>query len=62
MNPKIVTVGVYGFTEDELRVKFDALAGPVMSESRRNDLHKAVFTLDTLDNLNELMALTVADK
>ncbi len=49
-------------TEAELRVKFDALAEAVMSESRRNDLHKAVFALETLDNLDELMALTVADK
>jgi len=49
-------------TEEELRVKFDALAEAVMSESRRNALHKAVFALETLDNLNELMALTVADK
>ena len=49
-------------TEEDLRVKFDALAEPVMSESRRHKLHGAVFALDTLPNLDRLMELAVADR
>jgi len=49
-------------TIDELRVKFDALAEPIMSEQRRTKLRDAVFALDKLDEVGELMALTVADR
>jgi len=47
---------------DELQVKFDALAKPVMSDGRRTELREAVFSLDTLDDAGKLMALCVADR
>ncbi|MCH8966941.1 MAG: MmgE/PrpD family protein [Planctomycetes bacterium] len=49
-------------TEDDLQVKFDALAEPVMSDKRRTELKDAVFTVDSLDDAGNLMALTVADR
>ncbi len=49
-------------TEEELRIKFDALAEPVMSEQRRANLRDAVFALDSLDDVGKLMALCVADR
>jgi len=49
-------------TVEDLRVKFDALAEPVMSDKRRTQLREAVFTLDKLDDVGKLMALTVADR
>ncbi len=49
-------------TDEELKIKFDALAEPVMSEKRRTDLRKTILTLDTLDDVGRLMALTVADQ
>ncbi|MGD2110762.1 MAG: MmgE/PrpD family protein [Phycisphaerae bacterium] len=47
---------------DELQIKFDALAEPVMSDTRRAELKSAVFALDELDDAGKLMALTVADR
>ncbi|MCH7873353.1 MAG: MmgE/PrpD family protein [Planctomycetes bacterium] len=49
-------------TLDELQVKFDALAGPIVSEKRRGELHEAVFALESLDDVGKLMALTIADR
>ena len=49
-------------TIEDLQVKFDALAEPIMSEKRRAELRDAVFALDKLDDVGKLMALTVADK
>ena len=49
-------------TIDDLKVKFDALAEPIMSGKRRAELRDAVFALDKLDDVGKLMALTVADK
>jgi 2-methylcitrate dehydratase len=49
-------------TEAELRVKFDALAEPVMSEKRRGELREAVFALESLGDVGELMKLCVADR
>lgn len=49
-------------TIDDLQVKFDALAEPIMSEKRRAELRHAVFAMDKLDDVGKLMALTVADK
>ncbi len=49
-------------TTDELQVKFDALAEPIMSEQRRTKLRDAVFALDKLDEVGKLMALTVVDR
>ena len=49
-------------TVEELRVKFDALAGPVMTKKRRTELRDAVFGLDKLDDVGKLMALTAKDR
>ncbi len=49
-------------TIDDIKVKFDALAEPIMSESRRSQLREAIFALDTIDDVGKLMALTVADR
>ena len=49
-------------TLDELRVKFDALAGPVMSESRQAELKKSVFDLENMADVGRLMSLTIADR
>ncbi len=48
-------------TIEDLQVKFDALAGPIMSEQRRTELRDAVFDLDNIDDVGKLMNLTVAD-
>ncbi len=48
-------------TLDELEVKFDALAEPVMSADRRKELRDCVFALESLDDVEELLALTVAN-
>jgi len=47
-------------TEEDLRVKFDALAEPVMSAARRERLRAAIFDLENLDDVAKLMTLTVA--
>jgi 2-methylcitrate dehydratase len=49
-------------SDDELEVKFDALAGSVMSEKRRTGLRDAVFALDKIDDVTELMELCVAGR
>ncbi|MBU0717351.1 MAG: MmgE/PrpD family protein [Planctomycetes bacterium] len=49
-------------TVEELAVKFDSLAAPVMTDSRREELQASIFSLDELDDVERLMALTVADK
>ncbi len=49
-------------TMEEIGEKFDALAEPVMSDSRRTALKGCVFSLETLDDVGKLMALTVADR
>ncbi len=49
-------------TDEELQVKFDALAEAVMTEKRRGELRDAVSSLDKLDDVGKLMALTVADR
>jgi len=49
-------------TEEDLRVKFDALAEPIMSEKRRQELRETVFALENLDEVGKLMQLCVADK
>ncbi len=48
-------------TLEDLEVKFDALAEPVMSSRRRSALKDCVFGLDALDDVGGLMALTTAD-
>ncbi len=49
-------------TIEDLQVKFGALAEPIMTDKRRAELKEAVFTLDAIDDVGTLMALTVADK
>ena len=49
-------------TLEELEIKFDALASPVMSDSRRAALKYCVFSLEKLDDVGQLMALTVSDQ
>ncbi|MFQ5463779.1 MAG: MmgE/PrpD family protein [Phycisphaerae bacterium] len=48
-------------SEEELRVKFDALASPVMSDARRKQLRETIFSVEKLDDVGKLMALMVAD-
>ncbi|MFQ5589694.1 MAG: MmgE/PrpD family protein [Phycisphaerae bacterium] len=48
-------------TLEELRVKFDALAEPIMTVPRRKELERTVFELENLDDVGELMKLAVAD-
>ncbi len=49
-------------TLEELQVKFDALASPIMSEKRRAQLREAIFGLENLRDVAELMELTTCDK
>ncbi len=49
-------------TEEELKVKFEALAGPVMSEKRREALRGAVLRLEVLDDVGKLMRVCIADQ
>lgn len=48
-------------TDDEVVAKFDALAAPVLSDDARQRLVDAVWELETLDSVTELMDLCVAD-
>lgn len=48
-------------TLDELQIKFDALAEPVMSEPRRAALRDIIFGLEDVEDAGALMALAVAD-
>ena len=47
---------------EELTVKFNALAEPVMSEPRRRQLRDRILTLDKLEDVAELTLLCVADR
>jgi 2-methylcitrate dehydratase len=49
-------------TEEELKVKFDALASPSFSEGRRAEIGSAILALDRLGKVSELMALCVRDR
>ncbi|MEW6071244.1 MAG: MmgE/PrpD family protein [Planctomycetota bacterium] len=49
-------------TIDELRVKFAALADPILSPARQAALEEAVFRLEDLDEVGALMRLAVADR
>ncbi|MEP0846932.1 MAG: MmgE/PrpD family protein [Phycisphaerae bacterium] len=48
-------------TLEELDVKFDALAEPVLSAGRRHQLREMVFALERVENVAELLPLTVGD-
>jgi hypothetical protein len=49
-------------TPEELEIKFKALADPVMSDARQAELKDCIFKLETVDNVSQLMQLTVGDK
>ena len=49
-------------TDQELEVKFDSLAAPVLSAGRRERLKEAVRGLETLDSIDRLMDLLSADE
>ncbi|MFB3907537.1 MAG: MmgE/PrpD family protein [Candidatus Eisenbacteria bacterium] len=49
-------------TEEELSVKFDALASPSLSDERRAALRRAVFALESCERVADLMKLCVADR
>lgn len=49
-------------SEEELRIKFDALAEPVMSADRREALRRSVFDLENVGKISDLMELCAADR
>ncbi|MEE9270724.1 MAG: MmgE/PrpD family protein [Candidatus Krumholzibacteria bacterium] len=49
-------------TDDEIETKFDALAAPVLSDDARKRLKEAVWGLEDVGSISELMALCRADK
>lgn len=49
-------------TDQEVEEKFDALASPVLSDSRRAQLKEAVWGLENLDSISQLMDLSRTDK
>jgi 2-methylcitrate dehydratase len=46
---------------DSLDAKFSAQAEPLLSKGRQAELKEAIFSLDRMDNIGELMRLTVRD-
>jgi 2-methylcitrate dehydratase len=49
-------------TQEELQIKFDALAEAVLSPERRAQLRDAIFGLEKVERIADLMALCVADR
>jgi 2-methylcitrate dehydratase len=49
-------------TDHEVEEKFDALAAPVMSDAGRRRLKEAVWALDSVESISELMELCRTDK
>lgn len=49
-------------TDGEIEEKFDALASPVLSEGARNRLKEAVWSLEEMGSISELMDLCKADR
>jgi 2-methylcitrate dehydratase len=49
-------------TDREIEEKFDALASPVLSADRRNILKRAVWELDNLSSITDLMKLCKSDR
>jgi 2-methylcitrate dehydratase len=49
-------------TDEEVEAKFDALAAPVLSDERRQQLKDAVWGADGLTSITELMQLCTADR
>lgn len=48
-------------TDDEIEQKFDALASPILSEEARGRLKEAVWNLENVGSITELMELCTAD-
>ncbi|MCK5690846.1 MmgE/PrpD family protein, partial [Myxococcota bacterium] len=48
-------------TDAEIEEKFDALASPVMSEAARTKLKEAIWNIDKLETITELMDLCKID-
>ncbi len=48
-------------TDEDLDAKFAALATPVMTPSRQAALRKAIFSLESLEDVADLMQLSVSD-
>ena len=48
-------------TTDEIKVKFDALAGPLLDQACCDKIRGAVLALDRMENLDELIRLLVAE-
>jgi 2-methylcitrate dehydratase len=49
-------------TDAEIEEKFDALAGPVLSENRRRRVKEATWNLERAESIGELMGLLVAEE
>ena len=49
-------------TDDEVEAKFDALATPVLSDRRRQQVKDAVWGLERLGSISQLMTLCAADR
>jgi hypothetical protein len=47
-------------TEEEIAVKFNALGGDVVGKEQCKKLQKAIMTLESADNIDELLELTIA--
>jgi len=47
-------------TEDEIAVKFNALGGDVIGKEQCKKLRKFIMNLDRAENVDELLALTIA--
>ena len=49
-------------SDQEIEEKFDALASPILSEGARNRIKEAVWGLEDVGSISELMELCVADR
>ncbi|RMF76805.1 MAG: MmgE/PrpD family protein [Acidobacteria bacterium] len=49
-------------TDEEIEQKFDALAEPLLSAARRDEIKRAVWDLENLDSVGRLMGLLVAER
>ena len=49
-------------TEEELTIKFDALSSSSLGVERRQELRKAVFTLESCERVRDLISLCVFDR
>ena len=47
-------------TEEEIAVKFNALGGDVIGKEQCEKLRQCIMNLDAAENVDELLALTIA--